>query len=64
MCVMRMLRVRDTAEPINFSLSTTISLSSLNLIGQNLFELESGNENVDRQTNGWLHATHLKMHLF
>ena len=29
-----------------------MSLSSLNLIGQNVFELESGNENVDGQTDG------------
>ena len=28
------------------------SLSSLNLIGQSIFELESGNGNVDGQTNG------------
>ena len=26
--------------------------SSLNLIGQSVFQLESGNRNVDRQTNG------------
>ena len=26
--------------------------SSLNSIGQTVFKLESGNENVDRQTNG------------
>ena len=25
---------------------------SLNLIGQSVFEVESGNENVDKQTNG------------
>ena len=29
-----------------------MSLSSLNSIGQTVFELESGNENVDGQTNG------------
>ena len=29
-----------------------MSLSSLNLIGQSVFELESGNENVDGQTDG------------
>ena len=29
-----------------------MSLSSLNLIGQSLFELESGNKNVDGQTDG------------
>ena len=29
-----------------------MSLSSLNLIGQTVFELESGKENVDGQTNG------------
>ena len=29
-----------------------MSLSSLNLIGQTIFELEPGNENVDGQTNG------------
>ena len=29
-----------------------MSLSSLNLIGQTVFELESENENVDGQTNG------------
>ena len=28
-----------------------MSLSSLNLIGQTVFELESGNENVDRQAD-------------
>ena len=28
-----------------------MSLSSLNSIGQGIFELESGNENVDRQTD-------------
>ena len=28
-----------------------MSLSSLNLIGQTVFELESGNENVDRRTD-------------
>ena len=27
-------------------------MSSLNSIGQSVFELESGNENVDRQTDG------------
>ena len=27
-------------------------LSSLNLIGQTVFELETGNENVDKQTDG------------
>ena len=29
-----------------------MSLSSLNLIGQTVFEVESGNENVDGQTDG------------
>ena len=29
-----------------------MSLSSFNLIGQSVFELESGNRNVDEQTNG------------
>ena len=29
-----------------------ISLSNLNMIGQSIFELESGNRNVDEQTNG------------
>ena len=29
-----------------------MSLSSLNLIGQTVFELESGNENVDKQSDG------------
>ena len=29
-----------------------MSLSSLNSIGQTIFELESGNENVDKQTDG------------
>ena len=29
-----------------------MSLSSFNLIGQNVFELESGNENVDGQIDG------------
>ena len=29
-----------------------MSLSSLNSIGQTVFELESGNENVDGQTDG------------
>ena len=29
-----------------------MSLSSLNLIGQTVFELESGNENVDEQMDG------------
>ena len=29
-----------------------MSLSSLNLIGQTVFKLESGNGNFDRQTNG------------
>ena len=29
-----------------------MSLSSLNLIGQTVFELESGNENVDGQMDG------------
>ena len=29
-----------------------MSLSSMNSIGQTVFELESGNENVDRQTDG------------
>ena len=29
-----------------------MSLSSLNSIGQSVFELESGNENVDGQTDG------------
>ena len=29
-----------------------MSLSSLKSIGQTVFELESGNENVDGQTNG------------
>ena len=29
-----------------------MSLSSLNSIGQSIFELESGNENVDGQTDG------------
>ena len=29
-----------------------MSLSSLNLIGQTIFELESGNKNVDRQMDG------------
>ena len=28
------------------------SLSSLNLIGQSIFELESGNGTIDAQTNG------------
>ena len=30
----------------------SISLSSLNLIGQSVLELQSGNRNVDGQTNG------------
>ena len=30
----------------------SISLSSLNSIGQTVFKLESGNENVDKQTDG------------
>ena len=29
-----------------------MSLSSLNSIGQTVFELESGNKNVDKQTEG------------
>ena len=29
-----------------------MSLSSLNSIGQTIFEIESGNENVDRRTDG------------
>ena len=29
-----------------------MSLSSLNSIGQTIFELESGNENVDKQMDG------------
>ena len=29
-----------------------MSLSSLNSIGQTVFELESGNENVDKQPDG------------
>ena len=29
-----------------------MSLSSKNSIGQTVFELESGNENVDKQTDG------------
>ena len=29
-----------------------MSLSSLNSIGQTIFELDSGNKNVDGQTNG------------
>ena len=29
-----------------------MSLSSLNSIGQTVFELESGNKNVDRQMDG------------
>ena len=29
-----------------------MSLSSMNSIGQTVFELESGNENVDKQTDG------------
>ena len=29
-----------------------MSLSSMNSIGQTVFKLESGNENVDGQTNG------------
>ena len=29
-----------------------MSLSSMNLIGQTAFELESGNENVDKQMDG------------
>ena len=29
-----------------------MSLSSLNLIGQTVFELESGNKNVDEQMDG------------
>ena len=47
-----------------------MSLSSLNSIGQSVFELESGNENVDGQTDvGHInlirkgHATRLKKHI-
>ena len=29
-----------------------MSLSSMNLIGQTVFELESGNKHVDKQTDG------------
>ena len=29
-----------------------MSLSRMNLIGQTVFELQSGNENVDKQTDG------------
>ena len=29
-----------------------MSLSSMNSIGQTVFELESGNKNVDKQTDG------------
>ena len=37
--------------PVTFLRGRTIGLSSLILIGQSVFELESGNGNVDRQTN-------------
>ena len=35
----------------NFERNLAMSLSSLNSIGQTVFELESGNRNVDRQTD-------------
>ena len=35
-----------------FDVLRSISLSSLNPIGQTIFELESGNENVDKQMDG------------
>ena len=42
-----------------------MSLSSLNSIGQSVFELESGNENVDgqtdqKQTNEWTELHHFR----
>ena len=40
-----------------------MSLSSMNLIGQTVFELESGNENVDRQTDGQTNKQ-TKLHQF
>ena len=36
----------------NLAMRVFLSLSSLNSIGQSVFELESGNENVGGQTNG------------
>ena len=38
-----------------------MSLSSLNLIGQSIFELESGNENVDGQTDGQTDVGHINL---
>ena len=38
-----------------------MSLSSLNLIGQSVFELESGNENVDGQTDGQTDVRHVNL---
>ena len=41
-----------------------MSLSSLNLIRHSVFELESGNRNVDGQTNGQKIDKHTKLHQF
>ena len=42
-------RKTDKRNFTNFERNRAISLSSLNSIGQTVFELESGNENVDRR---------------
>ena len=36
----------------NLAMMVILSLSSMNSIGQAVFELESGNKNVDGQTDG------------
>ena len=38
-----------------------MSLSSLNSTGQSVFELESGNENVDGQTDGQTDVGHINL---
>ena len=38
-----------------------MSLSSLNSIGQSVFELESGNENVNEQTDGQMDVGHINL---
>ena len=38
-----------------------MSLLSLNSIGQSVFELESGNENVDGQTDGQTDVGHINL---
>ena len=39
-------------------------LSNLNLIGQTVFELESGNRNVDGKTNGQKTNEQMELHQF